>query len=195
MEPLTRRQEKVLRFVSGYIARNGYAPSVREIAAALKIGTPKGAADHLKVLERKGYIRRTARRPRALTLLRDPGGIPLVGRIAAGRPTPAEQDIEDQIPLPPGYFGPGDCFALRVHGDSMIGDHILDGDLAIIRRQPTVRNGEIAAVLVDGEATLKRVHVRGSRVELRPSNPNLSSITVPADEIRILGRYVGLVRR
>ena len=200
MEELTARQEKVLRFVEEYISRHGFAPSVREVAAAMRIGTPKGAADHLKALERKGYLERSRGRSRALRVMRESSGarrrIPIVGRIAAGAPILAEENLEGSLAIAADTFGrAGELFALRVRGDSMIGDHIVDGDLAILRAQPRVENGEIAAVLIDGDATLKRVHRRGARVELRPSNPAHRSIALEGGDVRVLGRLVGILRR
>jgi repressor LexA len=199
MEALTPRQEKALRFVRDFLRRRGYAPSVREVAAALRIGTPKGAADHLKALERKGYLVRDARRSRALRVVDaagGPRGIPLVGRVAAGSPILAEENVEERLDVAPETFGRGgELFALRVRGDSMTGDHIRDGDLAVIRAQPSVESGEIAAVLVEGEATLKRVRRRDGRVELRPSNPAHKPIVLVGGEARVLGRLVGILRR
>jgi len=201
MEELTARQARVLRFVEEHIARHGFAPSVREVAAAMRIGTPKGAADHLKALERKGYLERSRGRSRALRVTRDSSGarpgIPIVGRIAAGAPILAEEHIEGSLAVAADAFGriSGELFALRVIGDSMIGDHIVDGDLAILRAQPRVENGEIAAVLIEGDATLKRLHRRGERVELRPSNPAHKTIALDGGEVRVLGRLVGVLRR
>lgn len=192
MEPLTPRQEKVLAFVADYVRRKGFAPSVREVAAAMKIGTPKGAADHLKALERKGYIEREAGRPRAMRVSGGQG-IPVVGRIAAGSPILAAENLEGTVPAEPSAFGGGELFAVRVRGDSMIGDHILDGDLAVIRRQTRVEQGEIAAVLLGDEATLKRVYVRSGGVELKASNPAYRPIRA-GEEARVLGRFVGLIR-
>ncbi len=200
MEELTARQEKVLRFVEEFLSRHGFAPSVREVAAAMRIGTPKGAADHLKALERKGYLERSRGRSRAIRVMRESSGarrgIPIVGRIAAGAPILAEENLEGSLAVAADTFGrAGELFALRVRGDSMIGDHIVDGDLAILRAQPRVENGEIAAVLIDGDATLKRVHRRGDRVELRPSNPAHKPIVLEGGEVRVLGRLVGVLRR
>lgn len=206
MEPLTPRQEKVLRFVRDFVRRHGYAPSVREVAAGMRIGTPKGAADHLKALARKGYLLREAGRSRALRVVADGAaterGIPLVGRIAAGTPILAEQNIEEWIHVSPEAFGRGggELFAVRVRGDSMIGDHIVDGDVAVIRAQATVESGEIAAVLIGDEATLKRV-VRRRRggVALEASNAAHRAIVLErgeaGTEARVLGRLAGIVRR
>lgn len=197
-EPLTDRQQEILRFVTDYVHKNGYGPSVREIARAFKIGTPKGAADHLKALERKGYISRRGRSPRALRILQPPpgvpGAIPILGRIAAGHPVFAEENFEGTLELSADFFGHGQMFAVKVRGDSMEGDHIVDGDLAIIRKQQTVANGEIAAVMIDNEVTLKRVYFQLNRIELRPSNPKYRSIFVDRN-VSILGKMVGLIRR
>lgn len=197
-EPLTDRQQEILRFVTEYVQKNGYAPSVREIARAFKIGTPKGAADHLKALERKGYISRHGRSPRALRILHTPPGapnvIPILGRIAAGHPVFAEENFEGTLELPSDTFARGDVFAVKVKGDSMEGDHIVDGDFAIIKKQQAVANGDIAAVMIENEVTLKRVYVQRNRIELRPSNPKYKSIFADKN-VTILGKMVGLIRK
>ena len=188
MEELTRRQQQVLKFISDFTARNGFAPTVREIAQAMDIAI-KGAQDHLSALERKGHIERKSKKPRTIQVLR--AGIPVLGRIAAGRPTEAVENLEGSVS---DLFPKGEIFALRVKGDSMTGDHIVDGDLAIIRKQPRVENGEIAAVSVDGEATLKRLYVRGDKAELRASNPAYRPILAAASDVTVLGKFVGIVR-
>jgi repressor LexA len=196
MEELTKRQKEVLKFVADYSARQGFAPTVREVAAAMKIAI-KGAQDHLAALQRKGYIERKSRRPRTIQVTAGPlsGRIPVLGRIAAGRPIDAVENFEGTVGAPAELFGRGDLFALEVRGDSMIGDHIVEGDLAIIRKQPRVENGQIAAVAVEGEVTLKRFHQRGATVELRPSNPAHKPIVAPASEVRVAGLMVGLLRK
>jgi repressor LexA len=194
METLTKRQQQVLRFVAEFIRENGFSPTVREVARAMRIAI-KGAQDHLAALERKGHIERKSRKSRTLQVVGiEAGGIPIVGRIAAGRPIEAVENFEGVLAAPPGLFVRGDLFALKVRGDSMLGDHVCDGDLAVIRKQPTVENGEIAAVLLDHEVTLKRVFARRGQVELRSSNAAYKPSVVPAESVRILGKLVGLVR-
>jgi repressor LexA len=206
---LTDRQKEVLNFISTYIEDNKYPPTFREIAKALDISSTKGVTDHLAVLEKKGFINRIKNNSRSIQILRLPdevkiqlvaGRIPLVGRIAAGEPIFDEGNIDSYLDFDQAFFSRGTIFALKIKGDSMNGDHILDGDIAIIKKQDRVENGEIAAVLIEGfeeGATLKRFHKTSSRVELRPSNPAHAPIVVDAHKIRVqvLGKFVGLIRQ
>lgn len=195
MQELTKRQQQVLKFIADFTAEHGFAPTVREIAQAMKIAI-KGAQDHLAALQRKGYIERKSKTPRTIQITgaTAPGRIPVLGRIAAGRPIEAIENVESTLPIPSDLFAKGELFALQVKGDSMKDEHILDGDLAIIKKQPTVHNGEIAAVAVDNEVTLKRFYLRGEKAELRPANDAYKTLVVPAGDVRIVGRYVGLLR-
>jgi len=205
---LTERQKVVLEYIIDYIERNEYPPTFREIAKALNITSTKGVTDHLIVLEKKGYISRNTNQSRAIRILKDPretslsklsGRIPIVGRIAAGEPIFDEGNIENYLDVNSSMFSSGEIFALKVRGDSMIDDHICDGDIAIIRKQDKIDNGEIAAVMVEGiqdEATLKRFHKAGVMIELRSSNPAFQKIVINPTKTRvqILGKFVGLIR-
>ena len=206
---LTERQKKVLEFIIDYIEENEYPPTFREIARAMEITSTKGVTDHLVVLEKKGYISRIENQSRAIRILKDPrdisktkfaGKIPVMGRIAAGEPIFDEGNIETYIDMDSTTFSSGEIFALKVRGDSMIDDHICDGDVAIIRKQEKIDNGEIAAVLVEGiqdEATLKRYYKAGGMIELRASNPAYQKITINPSKTRVqvLGKFVGLIRQ
>ncbi len=194
MEMLTKRQREILKFIEDYIRIHGVAPSIRDIATKFGIQV-RAVSDHLKALERKGYIRKIPRKGRGISLVKSIRSVPLLGFIPAGELTFTEAFFGDYIPVDPSVFGTGEIFALKVKGDSMIGDHIVDGDIVFIKRQDTVENGEIAAVLVDGEVTLKRVYLRGEKVILEPSNSEMSPIVVNASEVKILGVYAGLLRR
>jgi repressor LexA len=200
---LTRRQQEVLGFIRTFSQRHGVPPTVREIGDRFRV-TPRAAFDHLRALERKGYLRRRAasgRTSRALTLA-DRGTtvreIPILGRIAAGTPLQSEENREGTLPVAAEWFGTkGDeMFSLRVRGESMIGAHIMDGDVVVVRRQDHAQSGDIVVALVDGEATVKRFARDGSAVVLRPEHPTMSPIVVRPDEseFRILGKVVGLVR-
>ena len=206
MREMTARQRQVLEFIRGFTDRHGVPPAVREIAERFGF-TARAAFDHLKALERKGMLERrvtTKRASRTLVLPeRRPGGrtaradIPVLGRIAAGTPILAEENREDSIPLRADWLaGQGqDVFALRVSGDSMVGAHIVDGDLVLVRRQDTAQVNDIVAALLDGEATVKRFTREGPAVVLRPEHPTLEPIVVDGQqEFRILGKVVGVLR-
>ncbi len=204
MEPrLTGRQQEILAFIRQFTQRQGVPPTVREIGERFRV-TPRAAFDHLRALERKGYLRRRASRgrtSRALTLAERVGPareIPILGRIVAGAPLFAEENREGTLPIA-GPWGGGageELFGLRVHGDSMIGAHIVEGDLVVVRRQDHAEPGDIVVALVDGEATVKRFAREGAAVVLRPEHPTLPPIVVrPGEkEVRIVGKVVGLVR-
>lgn len=195
---LTKRQAQVLGFIEEYLTENGFPPTVREVAARFGFRSPRAAHDHIKALERKGYLRPAQGRPRALGLVHPKGGgIPLLGRIAAGEPLLAVEESDEVLGLEPSFFGSGRFFALRVRGESMIGEHIDDGDLVIIRAQETAQKGQIVAVLLGDEVTLKYYRPGPKGVEFRAANPNVKSIFVSSDQEppRILGIMAGLVRK
>lgn len=193
---LTARQAQVLEFIQDFLADHGYPPTVREVAARFGFRSPRAAHDHMKALEKKGFMRSEPGLPRAINLLNQPKGIPVLGRIAAGAPILAVEEADEHLDLDPDFFGAGRFFALRVRGDSMIGDHIQEGDLVIIRSQDQASPGEVAAVLVDDEVTLKRLHPVKDGVELRASNPAVKTLKVSPDQpIRVLGVMAGLVRK
>jgi len=204
MEPrLTRRQQEVLTFIRTFSQRHGVPPTVREIGERFHV-TPRAAFDHLRALERKGYLRRrvtTGRTSRALTLAERPPAareIPILGRIAAGMPLQSEENREGTLPLAADWFGarPDELFSLRVRGESMVNAHIVDGDVVVVRRQEQAQPGDIVVALVDGEATVKRFARDGQAVVLKPEHPTLPPIVVrPGEhEFRIVGKVVGLVR-
>jgi repressor LexA len=205
MRDLTSRQREVLTFIGSFSAQHGMPPTVREIGARFRV-TPRAAFDHLRALERKGALKRRetgGRTARALTLAGSEfRRVPILGRIAAGSPLLVEEHREGELPLAPSVLPgpPEDFFALRVRGDSMIGAHICDGDLVVVRRQDTAQpNDIVVAVLGEGgqaEATVKRFSRDGNRVVLRPENPSMAPIVVEprAGAFEILGKVVGVVR-
>lgn len=206
-EDLTTRQRQVLEYIERTVAERGYPPSVREIGEALGLSSPSTVHSHLSALVASGYLRRDPSKPRAIEvvrpshraatpLLRAPvREVPLVGRIAAGTPILAEEDIEEIFPLPTEIVGNDPVFMLRVRGDSMIGAGILDGDYVVVRRQPTAEDGEIVAALVEGEeATVKRLQRRDGRIVLRSENPDYPPM-VFAEGVEILGVVVAVLRR
>jgi repressor LexA len=199
---LTPRQEQILKFIQEYVAQEGFPPSIREIGRVFEIGSLRGVTVHLDALERKGYINRS-NTPRSIKVVHpefQPNSgvtmLPLFGTIAAGLPIEARQYQEDLIPVPSGMVRENDtAFCLRVVGDSMIGDGILDSDLVVVRQQQTARNMEIVAFQLDGEATVKRIQFDPlGGVQLISSNPKYAPIPVIREQSNIIGKIVGLVR-
>ena len=204
MKTLTEKQKKIFAYVNRYSNEQGYPPTIREIGDSFEI-TAKGAYDHLKAIERKGYIRCHRYRSRAIEILKSENNvpsalagllsIPLVGRVAAGVPLVAEENIEEYISLPRSmirqpYEG---IFALRVTGDSMRDAGIVDGDIAIMKKQETADDGDIVVALLDDEATLKYFHREpGSKIRLVPANPAYKPIITR--NVLILGKLVGIYR-
>lgn len=189
MEPLTRRQERVLSAVLALTRRHGVPPTYRELGRALGIASPNGVRKHLEALSRKGYLRKRST-ARGLTVAVEAAGLPIVGRIAAGRPIEALENFEGALDL--GAYP--DRFALRVVGDSMIDAGIRDGDFAIVGVADRVENGQIAAIDVEGAAVVKRVYRESGGLRLVPANPAYQE-TLVSGNVRILGRVVGIVRK
>jgi repressor LexA len=200
---LTERQRQVLQFIKDEIRKKGYPPSVREIGEAIGLSSSSTVHGHMARLEKLGYIRRDPTKPRAIEVLDDADlqprrrtmSVPVVGRVTAGQPIFAEQNIEDHFPLPAGFVraDEDDLFFLRVQGDSMIEAGILDGDYVLVRRQPSANNGEIVVALIEDEATVKRFFKEQGHIRLQPENRYMDPIIVPS--VQILGKVVGLVRR
>lgn len=197
---LTVRQKEIYDFLLRVIREKGYAPSIPEIGARFKIASTNGVADHLKALEKKGYIRRVGKRAIEMvnalgkTALMATREVPVLGRVPAGKPFLSEENIEGLLAIP-GDMGSGKLFALQVKGDSMTGAGILDGDRVIVKQQGMAENGEIICALIEGEATLKRFYKKGGVVTLKAENEKYSPITVSEGEFRVVGRVVGLIRK
>ncbi len=208
MKEMTARQREVLGFIRGFTERHGAPPTVREIGERFGF-TARAAFDHLRALERKGMLQRRVtdkRVSRTLVLTQRSGAgrrsnvreVPVLGRIAAGSPIYADQNLEGTIPLSADWVDRkgADVFALRVRGESMIEAHIMDGDLVLVRAQTGAQPGDIVAALVDDEATVKRFTRDGERVVLKPEHPTMKPIIVEPGraDFRILGKVMGLVR-
>jgi repressor LexA len=204
---ITARQQQVLDVIRASIHERGYPPTVREIGAAVGLGSPSSVAHHLKALERRGLLRRDPRGPRAVDI-RPPSpsrvgpyfandertvSVPLVGTIAAGIPIPAEEHLEEELELPTTLVGRGILFALTVQGDSMIDAAICSGDVVVVRQQAAADNGDIVAAMIDGEATVKVYRNVDGRVDLVPRNSTYEPI--PADCAVIVGKVVCVLRR
>jgi len=198
--PLTARQEKLLRLIETTQAQRGYAPSLQELAQAMGIASLQGVKDHLAALERKGYVRRTPGRRRAIEVLHRlvplESSLPILGRVAAGRPLLAVENREGTLSLSPELLGTGEHFALRVQGDSMIEAGITDGDYVIVRQQEVANSGEIVVALLGEEVTVKRLQKKGSALFLEAANPAYTPIRLigSSPPLRILGTVVGLYR-
>jgi repressor LexA len=197
---LTARQKAIYDFLLKTIRQKGFAPSMQEIGKRFKIASTNGVSDHLKALEKKGYIRRVGKRAievvnalgkSAMISTRD---VPVLGRVAAGKPLLSEENVEGYVALPED-MGSGNTFALKVKGDSMIGAGILEGDRVIVKQQGGAENGEIVCAVIEGEATLKRFFEKDGIVTLKAENEKYPPITVSEGEFRIVGRVVGLLRK
>jgi len=217
-EPLTERQEKILDFIKHSIVEQGYPPTIREIGEHFGIRSTNGVNDHLKALERKGYLMRGELKSRALNVIDggrlprtkahpasdDSVEVPVVGKVAAGEPILAQENITDHVRIDSMLLGESGrrVFALRVAGDSMIGDGIFDGDYIFVRKQLQASAGEIVVAVIDSsagaEATVKRFYPEGDRIRFQPSNPRLKPIYVSRDDFRetqIIGVVVGVYRK
>ena len=198
MQGLTSRQEQVLEFIRESVRANGYPPTVREICTALHLSSPSTVHAHLANLERLGLIKRDPSKPRALDVVQDlrpQRPLPLVGRVAAGQPILAEENIEEYIDVPAFLRRDDADFVLRVRGDSMADAGIFNGDFIVVHAQDQVQNGEIVVALVGDEATTKRFYNEGRTVRLQPENELYEPIIVNADEVELVGRVVGVLRK
>lgn len=204
---LTARQKEVLDFISAQVQRHGYAPSMREIGERLGISSTNGVSDHLKALERKGYISREADKSRALRVARLGAGaaqtaptlVPLLWRVAAVEPIVAEEQALGHFHMDPALLGTSKrVFMLKVAGDSMIEAGILDGDYVFVKRQAHAERGEVVVAMLDGEATVKRFERTADAVRLLPANARLRPMVIAHDalaRLQILGVVAGIYRR
>ena len=205
-EKLSKRQQQVYDYIESYIQQKDYGPTVREIGEALELSSPSTVHVHLNTLEQKGYITRDPMKSRSISLTSKPdapvlGGesfsnsvsLPLVGRVAAGEPLLAEQNIECVMTLPTELVGDSASFILSVHGDSMVEVGINDGDYVVVKQQNVAYNGEIIVALVEDGATVKRFYKEDGHVRLQPENSSMEPIIV--DDCTIVGKVVAVMRR
>ena len=197
MSPLTPKQKKVLDFIRSHQEQEGYPPSQQEIARAFGFRSLGTVQNYLVRLEREGVLSRTWNARRGMAVLRPASAgleLPLAGTVAAGKPIEAVQ-TPDTLEVPPSMVGGGEHFVLRVQGDSMIGDGILDGDYVVVRKQAVADSGQTVVALLDGEATVKRLHRTAKGIELLPANPAMEPIEVPPEtDLHIEGVVVGVIR-
>ncbi|MCC6729679.1 MAG: transcriptional repressor LexA [Chthonomonadales bacterium] len=200
---LTDKQDRILTFIVDYVADQGYPPSIREIGNAFGISSLRGVTVHLDALERKGYIKRasTSRsiavigKTGATSLSKNAAFLPVVGTIAAGTPITASENVECLVPVSHDLVRNVEgAFVLRVRGDSMIGEHIVPRDLVVIKPQASAENGDLVAVLLGDEATVKRIQFSDGRVRLMPANPAYEPIEVNREDSRVIGKVIGLLR-
>jgi repressor LexA len=198
---LSLRQTKILEFIKEEIRKKGYPPAVREIGEAVGLLSSSTVHGHLQTLEDKGYIRRDPTKPRAIEILDSSSDIleakkvvhiPVVGRVTAGQPILAVENIEGTFPLPADLVRQDNVFMLKVQGESMIGAGILDGDFIIVRQQNEARNGEIVVALIGDEATVKRFFKERTLIRLQPENSSMEPIY--SQDVSILGKVVGVFR-
>ena len=198
MKDLTDKQKRILEFLREFTATNGYPPTVREIGEHFRF-LWAAARRHLQALEKKGVIKLTPSRSRGIeipgVMPTDGFMLPVAGKIRAGRPILARENIDTHIMIDKSLFPHSDSFSLRVTGDSMIEAGILDGDYVVVRPQKTIENGEIGVVLLGDEATVKRVYKRKGEIVLMPENRNMQPTTHNPDEVAIIGKIVGVIRK
>jgi repressor LexA len=203
-QPLTARQREALDFITYCLDERGYPPTLREIGEHMGIRSTNGVNDHLKALERKGYLVREELKSRALRPIDMDDAkcsIPIFGHVAAGQPILAQEQVTDRVTIDRFFIGKApsaEIFGLVIRGDSMIEDGIYDGDHIFVRKQSTAENGEIVVVMIEGEATCKRIYHEVERVRLQPANASMSPIYVHRSEFRsidIIGKVVGVYRR
>lgn len=204
---LTRRQRQILDCIEANMRDRGYPPSVREIGQSVGLASPSTVHSHLLTLQRMGYLRRDATKPRAIEVRFDPTSgaaverrpvrhVPLVGFVAAGTNVLAQENVEEVLPMPADLTGDGELFMVKVRGDSMIEAGIFDGDYVVARTQPTAENGEVVIAGIPGEeATIKTYSRKGAKVVLTPANERLQPMVFDADEVTVFGKVVTMMRR
>ena len=209
---LNKREKAILKFIEKQIGINGYPPSVREIGKAVDLKSTATVHGYIASLEKKGYIKKESQKGRTLKLLkggavegqqstfdkevyssREMVDVPVIGKITAGEPILAVENVTDTFPIPLDFVGTGECFMLTVRGESMIEAGILDGDYILVRKQNTANNGEIVVALIGDEATVKTFYKEKDHIRLQPENCTLDPIIVPTCEI--LGKVSGVFRK
>jgi len=209
MLPLTDRQSKIFDFILSNITRFGYPPTIPEVQEKFSFKSPNAVQDYLEALERKGYISRRPYKSRGIEILvdkeprnnngnNDVTEVPIIGRVSAGSPILAQENIEGTIFVDNSIAGKSKrIFALRVQGTSMINAGILNGDLVLVRQQPTAEQGEMVVVLIGDEATIKRFYKYKNKIKLQPENDSMNPIFIDSNdsEVRIIGKVEGVVRK
>lgn len=198
---ITDKQREILEYMKEQILSKGYPPSVREICSAVHLKSTSSVHSHLETLEKNGYIRRDPTKPRAIEIVddtfnltrRELVNVPILGRVAAGQPLLADDNINGYFPLPPEYVNNKQTFMLTVKGESMINAGIFDGDLVLVEQTSVARNGEIVVALIEDSATVKTFYKEQNYIRLQPENDTLDPIIV--QDCMIMGRVIGLYRK
>ena len=195
----SEKREQILDFIKTHIKKQGYPPSVREIGKAVGLSSSSTVHAHLRKLEISGHIEREPDLTRAIRLIEDDNTsavdvkfLPILGRVAAGQPMLASQNIEETYPVPSFLLAGAEGFMLKVKGESMIDDGIMDGDMVIVRRQSSANNGEIVVAAIEDEATVKRIYVENNKIRLQPANQTMQPMYF--DAVNVIGKVVGFVR-
>ena len=197
---ISAKQQEILDFMKQEILNKGYPPTVRDICEAVNLKSTSSVHSHLETLEKNGYIHRDPTKPRAIEIIddnfnltrREVVNVPIVGRVAAGEPILAVENIENYFPIPAEFMPNQDTFMLRVKGESMINAGILDGDLIVVMKQDTARNGDMVVALVDDSATVKTFYKEGDHIRLQPENDTMAPMYF--NDVKILGKVIGLFR-
>mgnify|MGYP001611685420 FL=1 len=198
MKDLTPRQRSIFEFLIKFIKKQGYPPTVREIGEHFGFLWP-AASGHLRALERKGFIRINPLRSRGIEIkgIKEAAGftVPVIGKVTAGKPILAVEDIEGHMLIDKTLFKTEDAFSLRIKGESMIGAGILDGDYVIVKPQTSIESGEIAVALIGDEATVKRIYTKKTQIILKPENKDMKPVAYNPDSVKIIGKVIGVVRK
>ena len=197
---ISKKQTEILEYIKSQILNKGYPPSVRDICEAVELKSTSSVHSHLETLEKNGYIRRDPTKPRAIEIIddnfnlvrREVVNVPIVGRVAAGQPILAVENVESYFPIPMELMPNEQCFILKVQGDSMINAGIFDGDTILVEQRQTARNGDMVVALVDDSATVETFYREADHIRLQPENDSMEPIIVP--DCQILGKVFGVMR-
>lgn len=197
---ISQKQQEILEYIKSQILERGFPPAVRDICEAVHLKSTSSVHSHLETLEKNGYIRRDPTKPRAIEILddsfnfmrREMVNVPIIGRVAAGEPILAEQNIENYFPIPMEFMPNNQTFILKVKGESMINAGILDGDMVLVEQRSTARNGEMVVALIEDGATVKTFYKEEGHIRLQPENDTMDPIIVT--DIQILGKVIGVFR-
>ena len=200
---ISKKQSEILEYIKNEILNRGFTPSVREICEAVNLKSTSSVHSHLETLEKNGYIRRDPTKPRAIEIVddnfnlvrRETVNVPIIGKVAAGQPLLAVENVEGYFPIPSEYMPNNKTFMLVVQGDSMINAGIFNGDYVVVEQQPTAENGQKVVALIDDSATVKTFYKENGHIRLQPENDSMDPIIIEPDQaFQILGKVIGVFR-